>query len=74
MTTETLDKLYLEWSQFTKARTNRELFLIRIIEIFALDANWRRDGRCDPNSSNFDGIEVAKKALAAVSSQQGNAP
>ena len=25
MTTETLDKLYLEWSQFTHARTAREL-------------------------------------------------
>ena len=25
MTTETLDKLYLEWSQFTKARTSREI-------------------------------------------------
>lgn len=25
MTTETLDKLYLEWSQFTQARTAREL-------------------------------------------------
>jgi hypothetical protein len=25
MTTETLDKLYLEWSQFTRARTSREI-------------------------------------------------
>lgn len=25
METETLDKLYLEWSQFTQARTAREL-------------------------------------------------
>lgn len=25
MNTETLDKLYLEWSQFTEARTAREL-------------------------------------------------
>lgn len=25
--TETLDKLYLEWSQFTEARTFREVFL-----------------------------------------------
>lgn len=24
-TTETLDKLYLEWSQFTEARTKREI-------------------------------------------------
>lgn len=31
MTTETLDKLYLEWSQFTKARTARELALEKIV-------------------------------------------
>lgn len=28
MTTETLDKLYLEWSQFTEARTSRETDLL----------------------------------------------
>lgn len=28
MTTETLDKLYLEWSNFTKARTGREMMLV----------------------------------------------
>lgn len=35
--TETLDRLYLEWSQFTKARNNRELAMVA-----ALDAalNW----------------------------------
>ena len=27
MQTETLDKLYLEWSQFTTARTSREIAL-----------------------------------------------
>lgn len=27
MNTETLDKMYLEWSQFTKAKTARELML-----------------------------------------------
>lgn len=31
MNTETLDKLFLEWSQFTKAKTARELRLERII-------------------------------------------
>lgn len=33
--TETLDKLYLEWSQFTGARTERENFaqsVLRLIE------------------------------------------
>lgn len=32
MDTETLDKLYLEWSQFTKATTARELRAIAAIE------------------------------------------
>lgn len=27
MNTETLDKLYLEWSQFTTAKTRREVYL-----------------------------------------------
>ena len=31
MDTETLDKLYLEWSQFTKARTRRELAMERAL-------------------------------------------
>ena len=67
MDTETLDKLYLEWSQFTEARNSRELQLIRVIEIYALDSSWRRDGRCDPNSGNFDGQQLAKQVLASVS-------
>jgi len=29
MTTETLDKFYLEWSQFTRARTRREIALMQ---------------------------------------------
>ena len=31
MKTETLDKLYLEWSQFTKAKTKRELDLEKLL-------------------------------------------
>lgn len=41
MTTETLDKLYLEWSQFTKARTGKEQLLLatchKILECGSLD-------------------------------------
>jgi hypothetical protein len=33
--TETLDKLYLEWSQFTQARTGRELGMAKIISDIA---------------------------------------
>lgn len=32
MTTETLDKLYLEWSKYTHARTARELRLRKLLE------------------------------------------
>lgn len=32
MTTETIDKLYLEWSQFTQARTARELRLAALLQ------------------------------------------
>ena len=39
--TETLDKLYLEWSQFTKARTQRELELAEALQFaVANGANW----------------------------------
>jgi hypothetical protein len=30
---ETLDKLYLEWSQFTGARTNRELQMFELLKM-----------------------------------------
>lgn len=30
--TETLDKLYLEWSQFTKARTSREIAMADMLD------------------------------------------
>lgn len=33
MTTETLDKLYLEISQFTEARTYREMRLLRAVKL-----------------------------------------
>lgn len=31
-TTETLDKLYLEWSQFTKARNAREIEAMTVLK------------------------------------------
>lgn len=33
MTTETLDKIYLEWSQFTSARTAREIAMLNQVEL-----------------------------------------
>ena len=43
METETLDKLYLEWSQFTKAKTKRELQLeaaLRKIAVYSSDSAY----------------------------------
>jgi hypothetical protein len=33
METETLDKLYLEWSQFTRARTAREISMLHAVRL-----------------------------------------
>ena len=35
METETLDKMYLEWSQFTKARTAREIAMGQALKSIA---------------------------------------
>lgn len=60
MTTETLDKLYLEWSQFTKARTERELryeaLLRRCVPVIRRVPNKFRNGE---NISLPDQIEAA---------------
>ncbi len=32
--------------------------------IFSDPKNWRRNGICDPNSSNFRGEQIASDALA----------
>ena len=40
METEILDKLYLEWSQFTKARTQRELKLMSSMRKIAKAKSW----------------------------------
>lgn len=39
METETLDKLYLEWSQITKARTSREIRYERSLRSIA---DWHK--------------------------------
>lgn len=50
MNTETLDKLYLEWAQFTKATTWREAKMIEALELCAeyfdnkADADYDQDG------------------------------
>ena len=54
--TETLDKLYLEWSHFTKAKTACELLLTRQVDRYGLALMMIREGCADP-------AEVARAAL-----------
>ena len=54
--TETLNKIYLEWSQFTKAMTRRDLALERI-------ANSKASKFDDPTDHANWCVEEAKKAL-----------
>jgi hypothetical protein len=58
METETLDKLYLEWSQFTKARTAREIAMEKALQWIA--------GVPGAHPNNIRA--VAQDALDAVSS------
>lgn len=72
MTTETLDKLYLEWSQLTKARNGREIEMRRALE--ALVAEPHGCVFCDsgklrnPNKPHAPdcGFDMAQTALAAA--------
>jgi hypothetical protein len=71
MTTETLDKLYLEWSQFTKARTGREIEMFSALEAILRDPHGCR--YCDsgkllnpdkPHESTC-GFDMAHAAVAS---------
>lgn len=64
MDTDTLDKLYLEWSQFTKALTRRELVMIRALEkIVALSDLEMKDGDA--------AREIASRAIRAAVGNAG---
>lgn len=52
--TESIDRLFLELSQFTKARTQREIALERMIRQIAEAGSWEKQGR------------EAEKALAFI--------
>lgn len=54
--TETIDKLYLEWSQFTSARTKREIDAIRALN--GLLSDWP-DKPTEMQAWNY-GAEVLK--------------
>ena len=58
MDTETLDKLFLELSQFTKAKTAREIELENLVEQLCNDLNQTHDellgAKGNPNPSELD--------------------
>ncbi len=58
-TTETLDRLYLEWSQFTKARTAREIEMLAVLRHIADDG------------MEIGGDECALVARAAIAKVEG---
>lgn len=55
MSTETLDKLYLEWSNYTGARTNRELIMLKALRQIV-----------DAGTTPADIFDIAIQALIKV--------
>lgn len=66
MQTETIDKLYLEWSQCTRARTSRELALVKalngLLERYTGLVNCGDCGFWDPEKE--ENVIAARSALA----------
>ena len=56
--TESIDRLFLEISQFTKAKTEREITLENMIRKIAGTASWEKQG------------QEAEKALAFIENRQ----
>lgn len=67
METETLDKIYLEWSQFTGARTGRELKLKKALVdlIEATHPIIRQPELNSDESALYDAVLKARKAIDA---------
>lgn len=64
MQTETLDKLYLEWSQFTKAKTGRETQLENLIrEIVGADSYQSQAALAELALADIDGREPEQWAI-----------
>lgn len=77
MQTETLDRLYLEWSQFTKAKTRRELELEKAIEA-AYGALWHDTSKTSEQARFARGVlmllltnEGRERGIAAAISTFG---
>ena len=64
--TETLDKLYLEWSQFTKAKTARELWLIQMIKDIGNAKSWEAQAvMCEIALAKIEDREIEPWAVEA---------
>lgn len=64
--TETLDQLYLEWSQFTEARTKRELKLLKAVQLAY--RKWHLD---DPNVGSNQLSEALLHAICEAIGDEG---
>jgi hypothetical protein len=58
--TETLDRLYLEWSQFTTARTSLEIALIKALERAGDDLRAEFGGRAYERNFSYINEALAK--------------
>lgn len=67
METETLDKIYLEWSQFTEAMTERELRLEKELKslIEATHPIIRKPELNSEESALYDAVLKAREAIDA---------
>ena len=66
MQTETLDKLYLEWSQFTGARTSRERCLADALRTLLTAIEGPIHPLIDPAYFKASAIDGARRALAVI--------
>jgi hypothetical protein len=55
--TETLDKLFLEWSQFTTAKTQREISLENSRDKYGLALIMIREGATNPQKIASDALK-----------------
>jgi hypothetical protein len=71
MDTQTLDKLYLEWSQFTKARTSGEIIMEAALKrVVAFDPGRPPSDADTPEDiRNRKYADIARRALAAAESK-----
>lgn len=79
-TTETLDKLYLEWSQFTKSETAKEIALVkRVAALIAVLVDCedyfdqRSDADCDQDgfvpNDEMKMLTAVREALHAAAAE-----